>query len=455
MLRTQMLKMRGLALTVLIVGVAIVAYRIGQSEHTLDGRAGNGSDTLHAAEAVPALTSSVVAQAAAPQPTSDAARYSRTGAVKNRTVYYPGTEELAPDEMRVVCCGSGMPVPSLSQAAACFLVELGNGDKFVFDMGTGSTERLMSLGIPLDYINKVFIGHLHMDHMGDLPAFWVYGPQNNRSGGLQVWGPGGGGTRPDWGMRASMEHMQEMWAWMTGTLVGTIDTRAFELEVHEFDWSKENNVIYEENGVVIRTIPAIHFEQSVSFILEWNGLKLSYSSDTVPNKWWVEHTADSDLSIHECFFTAPMFIDRYGFSPQEALNASTLIHTSAPMFGKIMSMTQPRRAVAYHFSNDPDTLPLVMDGVRQTYDGPVDFAEDFMVWNVTKDEIRTRLGVHNPNNYPNPPLEEKQITEGGERYETPAWIMEGLEPELLPVIQQIYDDFNEELGTDIPNPLQK
>ena len=96
-----------------------------------------------------------------------------------------------------------------------------------------------------------------------------------------------------------------------------------------------------------------------------------------------------------------------------------------------------------------------MDGVRQTYDGPVDFAEDFMVWNVTKDEIRTRLGVHNPNNYPNPPLEEKQITEGGERYETPAWIMEGLEPELLPVIQQIYDDFNEELGTDIPNPLQK
>ena len=334
-------------------------------------------------------------------------------------------------------------------------MELGNGDKFVFDMGTGSTERLMSLGIPLDYINKVFIGHLHMDHMGDLPAFWIYGPQNNRSGGIHVWGPGGGGTRPDWGMEASMDHMQDMWAWMTGTLVGTIDTRAFEIHVHEFDWSKVNNVIYEENGVVIRTIPAIHFEQSVSFILEWNGLKLSYSSDTVPNKWWVEHAADSDLSIHECFFTAPMFIERYGFSPQEALNASTLIHTSAPMFGKVMSMTEPRRAVAYHFSNDPDTLPQVMDGVRQTYSGPVDFAEDFMVWNVSKDEIRTRLGVPNPNNYPNPPLEEKQIVEGGDRYETPAWIMEGLEPEVLPVIQQIYDEFNAEVGTDIQNPLQK
>ncbi len=86
-------------------------------------------------------------------------------------VYYPGTEALAPDEMRVIACGSGMPMPRLKQAAACMLIELGNGDKFIFDMGTGSMERLYALGIPLDYIDKVFLTHLHMDHMGDLPAF--------------------------------------------------------------------------------------------------------------------------------------------------------------------------------------------------------------------------------------------------------------------------------------------
>ena len=348
-----------------------------------------------------------------------------------------------------------MPVPRLSQAAPCFLVELGNGDKFVFDIGTGSTERLMSLQIPLDYINKVFIGHLHMDHMGDLPAFHLYGPQNARSGPLYVWGPGGGGTRPDWGMKASMEHMEKMWAWMQGTLVGTIDTRAFELHVTEFDWSKINNVIYDDNGVVIRTIPAIHFEQSVSFILEWNGLKFAYSSDTVPNKWWAEHTRGADLSIHECFFTAPMFIDRYQFTPQEALNASTLIHTSAQMFGKIMAITEPKHAVAFHFSNDPDTLPLIVDAVRETYSGPVDFAQDFMVWNVTKEGTRTRLGVANPNRYPLPPLQEKQMARSVERYQTPEWIVQGLEPQVLPVIQKIYDDFNDQFGTSIENPLKK
>ena len=90
--------------------------------------------------------------------------------VANRGVYYPGTEELKPNEMRVICLGSGMPMPRLKQAAASFLVELGNGDKFIFDMGTGAMHRLYALGIQLDYIDKVFLTHLHMDHVGDLPA---------------------------------------------------------------------------------------------------------------------------------------------------------------------------------------------------------------------------------------------------------------------------------------------
>lgn len=47
-------------------------------------------------------------------------------------------------------------MPRLKQAAASFVVELGNGDKFIFDMGTGSMLWIYALGIPLDYIDKVF-----------------------------------------------------------------------------------------------------------------------------------------------------------------------------------------------------------------------------------------------------------------------------------------------------------
>ncbi len=281
-----------------VTGIAIVAvfagFMLGRNPQVIEQAAdasaklrGQVVTTVHAEEASEALSSPVKA-------------------VQERGVYYPGTEDLAPDEMRVIACGSGMPMPRLKQAAACFLIELGNGDKFIFDMGTGSMERIYALGIQLDYIDKVFLTHLHMDHMGDLPAFYIYGPQNNRSVPLRVWGPGGGGTRPEWGTKAALEHVEKTWAWMTGTLAGTIDTRSFSLEVTEYDWSKVNNVIYDENGVVIKSIPAIHFEQSASFILEWNGLRLAFSGDTLPNKWWIEHTQGVDLSIHECIFMPDM-----------------------------------------------------------------------------------------------------------------------------------------------------
>ena len=58
-----------------------------------------------------------------------------------REVYFPNSESLAPDEMRVIACGTGMPTTRAAQAAACFLVELGNGDKFLFDIGSGSAAR--------------------------------------------------------------------------------------------------------------------------------------------------------------------------------------------------------------------------------------------------------------------------------------------------------------------------
>ena len=58
-----------------------------------------------------------------------------------------------------------------------------------------------------------------------------------------------------------------------------------------------------------------------------------------------------------------------------------------------MSAVQPRMAVAYHFFKDFDTTAAINDRIRTTYDGPLSLAEDFMVWNVTKDEITTRMAV--------------------------------------------------------------
>ena len=62
-----------------------------------------------------------VGQAVAAETKSSA---SPVKALSKRNFYYPGSEDLAPDEMRVIACGTGMPNARPKQAAACWLVEL-------------------------------------------------------------------------------------------------------------------------------------------------------------------------------------------------------------------------------------------------------------------------------------------------------------------------------------------
>ncbi len=373
--------------------------------------------------------------------------WSPTKPFPSHDVYYPGTEELAPDEMRVIACGTGMPQPRLKQAAACFLVELGNGDKFIFDMGEGSYERIMALGIPLDQLDKVFLGHLHLDHAGDFPAFYFTGPVNNRLTPLRVWGVSG--VKPEWGTKAWVENIKKAWAWEEATRGSAVDPRGLTLEVTEFDWTAVNNVVYAENGVVVRTIPAIHGDQSVSFILEWSGMRLAFSSDTLPNKWWLEHTKGVDLSIHECFIPPELMVEKYGMSPSEAVFVGTQGHTAAQAFGKIMSLTEPKHAVCYHFQNDHDTAPAVEKAIRETYDGPLDLALDFMTWNVTKEGVRTRMAIPNEESFPAPPQREKQPPDSMAAYQWTELSLSGVERESAAATNLVIERFNEKLGTDV------
>ncbi len=127
---------------------------------------------------------------------------------RERETYYPNSEDLKPDEMRVVACGTGMPTTRAAQAAACFLVELGNGDKFLFDIGTGSAERISSLQIPYNYLDKVFIGHLHTDHFGALHDLFIGGALMGRNRPLRIWGPSG--AVPELGTAHAMDGMMQM-----------------------------------------------------------------------------------------------------------------------------------------------------------------------------------------------------------------------------------------------------
>ncbi len=308
----------------------------------------------------------------------------------DRYVYYPGTEVLAEDEVRVIACGTGMPDQRRGQASACFLFEFGNGEKLIFDLGTGSMRNIASLMIPYEYLTKIFLSHLHTDHWGDLSSLWAGGWTSGRPVPLEVWGPSG--QSPEMGTSYAIEHFLKANNWDYQTRAFKISPIPGEIKVHEFDYKAENAVIYDNNGIVVRSIPAIHAgDGPVSFIIEYADLKLVFGGDSSPNKWFVKYARNADFVIHEAFANPSLYTKLMGQPPQLSWRMCCEFHTSGQSFGKIMSEIKPRHAVGYHTYEE--LLPSVRAGVRETYQGPLSLATDMMVWNISKDQIIERMAV--------------------------------------------------------------
>jgi len=340
-----------------------------------------------------------------------------------RDMYVPGTETLGPDEMRIISLGTGMPSITRRQAAASFLVQLGNGENFIFDMGTGSLTNLTQLQIPWNSLDKVFLGHLHFDHMGDLDALLIVGVSHGRNVPLNIWGPSG--KTPELGTAYAVARLQEAYNWELTSKRGYVPGAGYQPIVHEFDYSK-TQVIYDKNGVKITSFPAVHvIDGPVSFSLEWNGLKFVYSSDTFPNKWFMENSRNADILIHESFPTVSQLIDYNKMQPESAWPVGTRVHTQPAAAGKVFSMLKPRMAIAYHFINEIRTNQQVLQEIRSTYDGPLTLAQDLLVWNVTREWITVRETVGQEQTWPSKSKLEHATIDFGKRTKMSEWLDEG------------------------------
>ncbi len=342
---------------------------------------------------------------------------------RERNNYYPNTELLDEDEMRVIALGTGTPNFRRSQASASWLVELGNGEKFIFDIGTGSLANLAALEIPYTYLDKVFISHLHVDHIGDLDAMFIGGWVSNRTVPLRVWGPSG--LKPEFGTKYAVEHMREMFSWDLAGRMGNMPSSGGHIEVTEFDYSK-TQVVYDQNGVRIKSWPAIHtIDGSVSYSLEWRDKKFVYSGDTTPNKWFLAEARDADLLIHECYLSVQQFIDLKHYDPERARIVATVVHTPPSSCGKLFAQLEPRMAIAYHTFNDFNTAPDIINGIRQTYDGPLTLADDLLVWNIKTDQILTRRVIGTDEPLPAAPPSPAGPPDPSERTELSDWLKAG------------------------------
>lgn len=108
-------------------------------------------------------------------------------------------------------------------------------------------------------------------------------------------------------------------------------------------------------------------------------------------------------------------------------------------------------AVGYHFFNDYDTMPVVEAQVRETYDGPLALARDYMVFNVTKKDVRVRMTAYDEAIWPLPATIPKQPPDRSKRIGFTKFLVDG-RVVYKDLIKKMYDDVNKTYGTKIPLP---
>ncbi|MFC5179529.1 guanitoxin biosynthesis MBL fold metallo-hydrolase GntH [Nocardioides taihuensis] len=304
-------------------------------------------------------------------------------------VFVPGTEELATGEIRVTVLGSGDPWIRRSQASGSLLIEVGNPERdfFFFDLGSGSVANFTALSLPLESTTKVFLSHLHADHIGDIPGLLGSMAKVGRVDPVEIWG--GANEDPDLGLTAFVEHMGKAMAWDTASIRGVRPSTGFAMVGHEIPFDRPETV-YERNGVTVSCFPAIHgLSGAVGYSVSYAGLKVVFSGDTRPCRHVVEAAVGADLLIHECFQSPAVLARAAGLPLEAALNITRSAHTIPDQMGKILDLTKPRMGALWHLDVTPG-VDSVFDEVGAHYSGPVTVSQDFTVFNVTSDAVVAR-----------------------------------------------------------------
>jgi ribonuclease Z len=349
-----------------------------------------------------------------------------TPGVTYADVLAPAAEELASDEVRVTILGSGDPFVKKSQASASVLIEVGNEERdlFFFDLGSGALANFNGLGLPVTSTTKVFLGHLHADHVGDMPTLLWSLAKSGRRDPVEVWGPAG--EHESLGTLAYARHIEAAHKWDFESMCGHPGQSGARIVATEVPYDRTATV-YERNGVTVSSFPVIHIlNGAVGYRLDYAGRSVVFSGDTRPCHTLVDACDGADLLIHETFPSAPVFARKAGVPEALAEAIVNGVHTSPAMAGKVFARAGVRMAAMWHLVVDHETVGPVFREVRAQHDGPVVISQDLTVFNLTEDAVVARQRTLDPYAWPVVGQSKETGPPMSAPHEPPAWWADAL-----------------------------
>lgn len=294
--------------------------------------------------------------------------------------------------MKVTILGSGAALPDPDRCHSSILVTLDNGEHYLLDCGHGATHQLVRANVNPADVKRVFLTHLHHDHIGEVPFLVISSWMLNTVGPPLIVGPEGTarfvghlfeGGAFDVDFRARAHYPARK-----------INADAMRPTVREYT---AEGVIHQDEHVRITAVEVDHIERDIArcfgFRFEAEGKVVVYSGDTRPCPSLPKLVKGADLLIHECTFPEA-FIEH-----RRRTGVGTFAHTSPLELGRIAQEGGVKRLVATHIGHvdslspvlkraaakhlpvelmGPHQLDDMVRDLKRGYAGPVSIAHDLM-----------------------------------------------------------------------------
>jgi ribonuclease BN (tRNA processing enzyme) len=284
-------------------------------------------------------------------------------------VLFPTSLPAAPAKpaLQVVVLGSGGP-RAFGRGGSSFIVLVGGTPRILVDAGPGAFLRIGELELDTDKVDTVLLTHLHIDHSGDLAAF--FNERALTSDGpvtYQVFGPDGAGLFPKTS-RFVDSLVGKNGAFAYQKTFGADET--FTVRDLAISLDSPRTKIVEENGLVVEEIATHHGDcPSVAYRISYQNLVVVFSGDmdasALPNL--VQLAKNADLLIFNCAVLDPPD------SPSQLYD----LHTPPRKIGEAARDSGVKSLLLSHLAPDVEGAEAaVQKSIAASYAGPVAFATD-------------------------------------------------------------------------------
>ena len=265
---------------------------------------------------------------------------------------------------RLVLLGTGCPAPSHKRFGPSTLLEI-NGKRYLFDTGSGVTQRLNELGLKSSDIDLVFITHMHSDHIVDLYQLYISGWHQGRNKPFKIIGPVGIKHFFIKQLESYFDELKLRKEYeMRPNEVG-LDYEIIEID-DDFKLDNKNLSIkpfYVDHAPVN---PAYGFK--INFKKNKTEKSIVISGDTKKSENLIKEALNSDILVHELFVDLEM--DEKRMTLETVKNVSKY-HTTPKDVGDIASQSNTKNLVLTHFVPPNFDEEKVLSEIKQYYEGNI------------------------------------------------------------------------------------